>query len=259
MQLSPLCTDVIAVKRHGPQGEAGVVRCKRWSCPVCRGINRRRVVGAGVAGHPTAMLTLTVSSRHYDCPDDAARDLKRGLVLLRRRIARRWPGQRLPFLAVYEKHKSGWPHLHLLIRAKFLPIRELRAMWEEVTGSWNVNITKIDTVGQAAFYAAKYVGKDIHAFHGCKRWWRSHDYNEPRERDLSDPWNRAPWSRWRADLPLLLSAVRALGATVEILPGERIRWLDPPDRTVSTHDAMSLISAWFPQRRAERASPGHHE
>ena len=91
--MKPLCTPDIAVKALGPQGEAGVVRCKRWSCEVCREINRRRVIAFGKRGNPTAMLTLTVSSKAYETPDDAARDLKRALVALRKRIARAYPGE----------------------------------------------------------------------------------------------------------------------------------------------------------------------
>ena len=254
--MKPLCTPDIAVKALGPQGEAGVVRCKRWSCEVCREINRRRVIAFGKRGNPTAMLTLTVSSKAYETPDDAARDLKRALVALRKRIARAYPGETMPFLAVFEQHESGYPHLHLLIRARYLPRDELVEMWKGITKhSWNVNIMHLGTRGLVA-YACKYIGKDLHGFAGCKRWWRSHNFDFPPEEDHITARDRESWTRWQADIRLLTSALRALGCTVEQPERERIKWLSPPDRTVTIGDAMALIAAWWPERAAARAFSG---
>lgn len=252
--MKPLCTDQIAVKAAGPEGEATLIRCKRWSCEVCREINRRRVIAFGKRGQPTAMLTLTVSSNAYDTPDQAARDLKRALVALRKRIARAWPGERLPFLAVFEKHESGYPHLHLLIRARFLPVKRLREMWEGITKhSWNVNIMALRTPGQVA-YAAKYIGKDLAPFEHCKRWWRSHDYDFPPEIDENTLRDRRGWTRWHCDLMLFQSALRALGCIIERPEAERIKWQSPPGRTVTPTDAAGVMSAYWPTRAAARPS-----
>src|SRR5690606_31125816 len=118
--------------------------------------------------------------------------------------------------AVFERHKSGFPHLHLLIRARFLPVRELRAMWEGITKhSWNVNVMAIRTPGQLA-YAAKYIGKDLAAFAHCKRWWRSHDYNGPDAFAEDRAADRHRWNRLPLDIRLFVSAARALGCTVDV-------------------------------------------
>lgn len=211
------------------------------------------VIQLAKKGRPTAMLTLTVSSKNYPAPEDAARDLKRGLVALRKRIARRWPGEKMPFLAVFEKHKSGWPHLHLLIRARFIPVNWLREVWTEITGSWNVNIRKIETVGQAAYYCAKYIGKDLASFASCKRWWRSHDYQIV---DPDDDWHtrkKARWSRWEAELGLVVSALRSLGAAVTYKGKEEIEWRRPLSRDVTMGDAARLVAAYWPHRQARPA------
>lgn len=254
--MKPLCTGDIAVKALGPQGEAGVIRCKRWSCPVCAEINRRKVIAFGKRGQPTAMLTLTVSSKAYDTPHEAAQDLKRALVALRKRIARAFPGETMPFLAVFERHESGFPHLHLLIRARFLPVKRLREMWEGITKhSWNVNIMALRTVGQVA-YAAKYIGKDLAPFEHCKRWWRSHAYDMPQPDDEQRKRDRGQWERYTADIGLLTSALRALGCTIERPEAERITWQSPPGRTVTVGDAFGVVSAYWPNRAAARCFSG---
>lgn len=171
------CQAGLAVKSEGIDAAIAAHRCKRWSCEHCNPINRRQVIQAALNGKPRAMLTLTVSSKHYDTPAEAAAALKRGLRLLRLRLQRTPRLQDFQFLAVFEAHQSGYPHLHLLIRGRFLPWQWLRKAWQEITGSIHIDIRKIKGNKDAARYVAKYLGKDLHAFEGCKRWWRSHGYD----------------------------------------------------------------------------------
>lgn len=257
MPITPLCTPDVSVKRDGPSAEVNAVRCKRWSCEICAQLNRRRIIALARMGRPTAMLTLTVSNKNYPSPVDAARDLKRGLVALRKRIARAHPGEKTPFLVVYEKHKSGWPHMHLLIRAPFLPVRWLRRVWEEITGSFMVDIRAIRTEGQAAFYVTKYVGKDVAAFEGCKRWWRSHDYNEPREMTDADRRRLRGWSRHEGNINHLHNWLRHQG--VEVVEGRdgRLSWKDPPCMHVDVPKALRAADSWYGHdyRRGQRKIP----
>lgn len=239
-----LCTPEISVKRVGRENFANPVRCKRWTCPHCAQVNRRKVIAFAKNGKPTAMLTLTVSSKNYPEPAEAAKDLKRGLVALRKRIARKHPGRKMSFIAVFEKHKSGWPHLHLLIRAPFLPVRWLRAAWEEITGSFMVDIRAISTLGQAALYVAKYIGKDLAAFENCKRWWRSHDWNDPRELTEAEKYALKGWTRYTAHALHLRSALAALGCAPVMDRDGRISWTDPPGGPVDVLSAARVGDAW---------------
>lgn len=245
MAITPLCTNAVTAKARGHKGEVRAIRCKRWSCPHCIENNRRRVIRAAVAGHPTALLTLTLSSKQYPDPDDAADQLKRGLVALRKRIARRFPNERIPFLAVFEKHKSGHPHLHLLIRAKFLPIRMLKRMWEDITGSYQVDIRGLKKSRQAALYVAKYVGKDLSAFPGCKRWWRSHDYDQSLPETEDSIIQRRKWQRHTANFDSLRSALRYLGAEVVNKGRDGFEWNSDPTKPVTIGDAKMLGRSWW--------------
>lgn len=172
-----LCSTEIVVNSNGLHGEAASLRCKRWSCPNCAGLNRLRVMHAARKGEPNLFLTLTCRPGRFRTPSEAARDMKRGLVLLRRRIARKWGVKNLPFIVVYEATENGWPHMHLLLRAPYMHWKVLRAMWSEITGAHQVDVRFIKHKSQVLFYVTKYIGKALHAFEGCKRWWRSHNYN----------------------------------------------------------------------------------
>jgi len=91
-------------------------------------------------GHPNLFMTLTCKPDLYSDPHDAARDMKRGLVALRRRIERKWKVKNIPFIVVYEATKRGWPHMHLLLRAPYMHWKVLRAMWQEISGAFEVDV-----------------------------------------------------------------------------------------------------------------------
>lgn len=129
-----------------------------------------------------------------------------------------------------------------MVRGKYMPWQLLKRWWEEITGSTHVDIRKIDTRGKAAFYIAKYIGKDLAPFEGCKRWWRSHGYSEEDtdeyERDTTWP---AP-TRYRVDFHRLAFAARYMGWQVERLKPEGVRWTAPPDCPLG-HDAIIAMAA----------------
>lgn len=171
-----LCDEALAVNQDDTHGQASILRCKRWSCELCQQQNRWKVIQAIHRGKPTKMVTFTCKHSNYSTPDEAAADMKRGLRALRKRLARHFPNQKFPMLVVFEAHKSGWPHMHIALRSKFISVKWLQTAWSEILGAWNVDIRPFPKDVRKAAYFAKYLGKDLHHFAGCKRWWRSHDY-----------------------------------------------------------------------------------
>lgn len=171
-----LCTDRTVVNQNLSEGTAHALKCKRWSCEQCNPNCRREVMERAREGIPNVFLTLTCRHGNYASPDEAARDMKRGLVLFRKMLQRKHGIEKMPFIVVYEKHQSGWPHMHLLCRLPFVHISKLRKYWEKIVGAWQVDIRFIRKKSQILFYVTKYIGKDLQAFKGCKRWWRSHNY-----------------------------------------------------------------------------------
>lgn len=76
-------------------------------------------------------------------------------------------GHRFKYLLVFERHKSGLPHMHFLLHEHSGPIR--KALLEQ---QWPWGFSKPKLVGsakrqippkQAAFYVAKYLSKDTQA------------------------------------------------------------------------------------------------
>lgn len=62
------------------------------------------------------------------------------------------------FLAVFERHKDGFPHLHLLIHEQGQPLTK-----SAIQAEWRLGFSQCKLVDQgpkAAFYVAKYLGKD---------------------------------------------------------------------------------------------------
>lgn len=173
----PLCTELSVVNANEQEGEISLLKCKRWTCDICNPDNRWKVMQRAKYGKPNVFMTLTVPPHKYADKDEAARDMRRGLVLLRRRIAKKWNIENIPFLVVFEAHKSGWPHMHLLLRARYMPWTILRAMWKDIMGAGSVDVRFIKDTGRVLQYIVKYIGKDLGKFEGCKRWWRSQNYD----------------------------------------------------------------------------------
>lgn len=76
-------------------------------------------------------------------------------------------GHKFSYLLVFERHKSGEPHMHFLLHEKGSPILK-----RQLAEQWPHGFTKIKLVGaakrqvpadQAAFYVAKYLAKDFQA------------------------------------------------------------------------------------------------
>jgi hypothetical protein len=174
------------------------------------------------------MLTLTVSSTDYPSHAEAAEAIKRGLRLLRLRLRRHPRLADFEFMAIFEAHESGFPHLHLLIRGAFIPWAWLTKNWTKITGSSHVDIRKVKGRKNAARYVAKYLGKDIHAFEGCKRWWRSHGYDLAPANDDDDERARKQWTRINLVWSSLLAALDAEGWKYDEKPGPRLEVYRPP-------------------------------
>lgn len=235
----------VAVKLQSEDfDEARHYRCKSWSCDHCKEINRRKVVRIARESKPRALLTLTVSSKHYAEPGEAARSLVRGLRLLRLRLGRDRELANFEFMAVFEAHKSGWPHLHLIIRGKYLPWHDLQRMWFEITGSTHIDIRKINSKGQAALYVAKYIGKDLHHFEHCKRWWRSHHFSDEMVDDY-DPNNATDaQTRFGIRRQYLQMALEDCDYQVEEASSHRLRWTKPPP-TAEPFEAVIRLAFFY--------------
>lgn len=195
------CREYTLVKSTPTEITGGPLKCRSWGCDLCHGERRSQLIAMALAGKPNIFLTLTIRSAPDDDPADQARRLSHAWRLLRKRILR-WKGiKRLPFIAVFEEHESGQPHLHLLLRSKYLPQDDLSEIMRELLDSPVVWIESVKGKNKTAAYCAKYCGKANHRFGNAKRYWRSQDYDlttfQKREENEQD---HAIWLIARLDI-----------------------------------------------------------
>ena len=188
-----LCREWTLVKETGGVTTVEPLKCRCWTCDYCQPIRLRQLKGMARAGAPDTFLTLTVNPQIGLTPAERARDLAKAWRLIRKRAMRRYGYKAIPFLAVFEKTKRGEPHLHILMRVKWLDQRWVSGVMRDLIGAPIVDIRRVRSAKQAAAYVAKYVGKDPVTFPGCKRYWRSQDWelfaaneNEPPKAEPAD-------------------------------------------------------------------------
>lgn len=224
-----LCSEAILINQGPDEGHATVLRCKRWSCELCSPFNHRRIKRAAREGRPNTFLTLTVNPTRYETPDAAAADLKNAWVNLRRAMQRSFGIDRPPFIAIFEQTKKGWPHLHILMRCRFISQKWYSDTMNRLIGAPIVDVRFIQDAGRVATYVAKYISKAPEAFARCKRWWRSHDYSV--EQEACEPFRRFSPHVHEFSGKITAWLWQAYGGAVKVVEGRDgyWRWQVTPD------------------------------
>lgn len=175
------CQDWTLVKRLHPGVQLIPLYCKCWTCDECRPRRTAQLVREAKAGKPTLFITLTSRNRASQTPEQAAQELVVAWRTIRREYMKEHGKGSLPFLAVFEATKKGWPHLHIVARAKWVEQRWLSKRMRELIGAPVVDVRRVKGLAKVAAYVSKYIGKDPHRFQGTKRYWRSLDFLFPQE------------------------------------------------------------------------------
>jgi hypothetical protein len=181
------CTDISLLKDFGGYKTVATLRCKRWSCPECGPRRCRDLQWRAKNASPTIFLTLTIRRGFAATPDLQAKALVDGWRMLRQYLMRWYGWDKLPFLAVVEKHKSGWPHLHVLLRSKYIDHRLIRDWWTARFNSPRIWIEAVTDQQKAAVYVSKYLAKSPWSYEGCKRYWASHDFDLSKQEAFASP------------------------------------------------------------------------
>lgn len=182
-----LCTDLTFVKVVANRIYAEPIKCRRWSCHYCQPIRKRQLVAKAAAGQPDTFLTLTASPDTAKTPVEAARVLVVAWRKVRAEACRRYGYTTIPFIAVFEETKRGWPHIHILMRCKWIDQAWLSQRMMVHARAPIVDIRRVESVQHAVRYVFKYIGKAPVGFGTCKRYWTSRDYERSnRRRDVKD-------------------------------------------------------------------------
>jgi hypothetical protein len=201
--------------RHGGT-QAHTLWCRSWICSDCEPFRRAALKAFARSGSPKTFLTLTVNPTISSSPANRAALLVDAFRILIRRARAKFTKSPIEYFAVFEATKAGEPHLHVLMRAPYLPQKWISETMRELIDAPIVDIRFIDNVGRAAFYVAKYVGKRPGKFGTMKRYWHSKGYAPgetcPRDKDEIP---LVHWAVVKRPLWLIASDLVALGFTVE--------------------------------------------
>lgn len=238
-------------------------------------------------GEPTALLTLTVNiqtgssagerrdllhaawkslvkriNRQFQLPpqrrwqlETKARSAKQQAWLLRT-TSKSPQGciKTLPYLAFLERTKRGEPHLHILIRAPYIPQDWLSEQMTDLLGSPVVWIEAIKGSKHAIAYVTKYVTKAPAQWGNKKRYWQSRNWNLHKDDEDTRDWKkhddvevvRIQWS----DLAQRRSGE---GWTAEIDDQGWWKWWRP-----GQHPRWTELIPWIPHRARPPDEPPPH-
>lgn len=188
-----LCTERSLVKHDANRIEVRPLRCKCWKCSYCVATKQRELWWKAFKGDPERFLTLTIRKGRFATPEDAAAEMVKGWRMLRQFLERHLNIKKITFLAVFEHHKSGWPHLHILLRGSFIDHRIIRNWWKSRFDSFQIDIRFVANSRQRASYVTKYVSKAPQGFGSCKRYWCSQDWDPPKKENDTPAGSEFAW------------------------------------------------------------------
>ena len=187
------CAEWSLVNHQPTEVTVAPLRCHCWHCDECRPIRTARLVAEAKAGNPTLFITITSRNPGHGCAHAAAVRLAHAWREARRRYVKDHGPGSLPFLAVFERTKRGWPHMHIVARAKWVSAVWLSNTMLELLDSPEVDVQAIHEKSKVAAYVTKYISKNPERYEGTKRYWRSLDWLAP-----PDPEDQAPRQRGAA-------------------------------------------------------------
>ena len=150
-----------ALSLDGSREKFQRVECKAWSCSYCgprkARVTRTSIIRVAEEFGLTRFVTLTLDPSKIRRGENPVRYLRRTFDKFRAVMHRRY-GSAPAFVTVLEFHKSGMPHLHVLID-RFIERAWLENSWGAIGGGF-VKIKFVD-VHRIARYLGKYLTKEL--------------------------------------------------------------------------------------------------
>jgi len=178
-----ICREWSLVKHLPGQRLGKMLLCRSWGCEHCAPLRKRQLMARAASGKPTRFLTLTINPNRPGTPDEHALELANAWRNAVKRLRRLYGLEKVEYLAVFEQHKSGEPHLHVLLRSCYIPQQLISNIMAELIDSPIVDIRKVRDANGAVRYVAKYVTKANVRFGTSKRYWFSRNFEPPPDTD----------------------------------------------------------------------------
>lgn len=146
---------------RSPDGQQIVVVpffCKSWRCKVC-GPRLAKVWRAKIhIAHPERFITLTWDTKNPGDRRNAYLTMKEQFPRFVR-LARKKFG-RFEYVLIWEFTERGWPHIHLLQKGDFIPVRWISKTWERLGCGKIVYIKDVTSSRFINRYVTKYLVKN---------------------------------------------------------------------------------------------------
>ncbi len=226
-----LCSEGTAVN-HGPgKVQAVTLKCRSWGCELCQPDRKKQLVASATGGKPTLFITLTASPASGDSPASRARALAKAWPKVVKAAKKKYGYSEIPYLCVFEATKKGEPHLHILVRCKWISQKWLSAIMENLTKSPIVDVRAVKNPKLIARYLAKYVGKEPHRFATCKRYWSTRSWRLVKwTHDDADAGWYDGWQIRDVNLDFLKTMWEGMGWTTEASRGRVVATAPPTMR-----------------------------
>lgn len=238
-----ICGSGSLVYDDGHSGVAVTLRCRSWRCPDCQPLRRMLVIDQARSGNPTRFITLTVNPSAFADPVERAERLARAWRIVVKRFKRAFAPKEFEYLAVFEATKRGEPHLHILLRGPFIDQRWLSDQMKELIDAPIVDVRRVQNQKHLMWYMAKYMGKDLHKFGTCKRYWRTKNYVVEANTEIKNPWQGCNWKRVQENLEDI-----------------QVRWMIKEARPVYRLSAHCIVAGsrweWLAEERTRAPPPG---
>lgn len=214
-----LCAQYL-LQSHTQSGDAiRPLPCRRWTCEYCQPKRHRQLIAIALSGQPNKMLTLTVNPAVGETPTERRRLLHNAWRTLHKRMCRRTKTKAIPYIAFVERTKQGEPHLHILMRCKYIPFKWYRANMRKLIRAPHVHIKKVSSQARAAFYVTKYCTKEPAQFGTQKRYWLSRNYQiDDSYQPEHHPQERAITGRIRENFQTFIDARLHQGWSYHVAP-----------------------------------------
>ncbi len=157
-------------------------RCRAWTCDECEPRRRSQLTALGFAGRPRAFLTFTMPPTPGEPELAFAHRLTAAFRVWLKLVKRKYPKQRLEYLAVMHAHKSGYAHLHLLSRGIWFDHAWAVEKWNRLTQATRLDMRVPKSRGDVASYVAGYTAGKTAKFGNLKRYWQSKGWDKRKRR-----------------------------------------------------------------------------
>ena len=140
------------------------VLCNTWHCPYCgprKSWKYQQIIAAkAIEFKLDRFMTLTLDPKKIK--GKPYKHLSESWRKLREAFRRKF-GKSISYILVKEAHKSGIPHLHILVD-QYIPQKWLSAKWANLGGGPMVDIRRIKDIKNMVLYIGKYLTKNIYSY-----------------------------------------------------------------------------------------------